>query len=105
MHKRSVEELARLRNMKRERKLKLLEILGGCCIDCGYDANPAALDFDHDLESPKGFNIGINLGLSWPRLVEELQKCVIRCANCHRINAVKNRPAAIGRDRRFLRKL
>jgi len=54
------------------------------CIDCGYDANPVALDFDH-INGDKLFNIGESGTFSIRRLQAELDKCVVRCANCHRI--------------------
>lgn len=50
------------------------------CVDCGYCNNPAALHFDH-ITGAKSFGIGTNMSLK--RIKEEIQKCVVRCANCH----------------------
>lgn len=57
------------------------------CVDCGFNSHSCALDFDHIDPSVKLFNIGnqISRGWSWARLLKEIEKCVIRCANCHRI--------------------
>jgi hypothetical protein len=95
-------QLFNLREFKRKRKLRLLALCGGECVDCGYSANFLALDFDH--QDDKEFNIGQSLALSWERLVQEAKKCVIRCANCHRIKTTKSRPLTSGSDRRFFPK-
>lgn len=55
------------------------------CVDCGYE-NPLALEFDH-VRGKKSFEIslGIQSGVPLPALMEEMQKCDVRCANCHRL--------------------
>jgi len=57
------------------------------CFDCGYNAHPAALDFDHLEEDSKIRSISdmIRAGASWTELGKEIDKCDIVCANCHRI--------------------
>lgn len=52
------------------------------CIDCG-EANPICLQFDHI--KPKFMDVGIMAagGHSIKKLKNEINKCVIRCANCH----------------------
>lgn len=54
------------------------------CVDCG-ETNPVVLEFDH-VRGKKEFNIGKasskNIGMR--RLQEEIAKCDVRCANCHR---------------------
>ena len=57
------------------------------CIDCGYNVNPAALEFDHVKE--KSFNISDGAFKSWYEVFEEIAKCELRCANCHRIKTVE----------------
>lgn len=54
------------------------------CVDCG-EADPIVLDFDH-VVFPKSFDISkaINQGVSWEKIEEEIAKCEMRCANCHR---------------------
>jgi hypothetical protein len=69
-------------------KLKrlLVDLLGGKCIDCGYNHHLAALDFDH--VNPKEKKTSVSWLLSKGTKAEclnEALKCVIRCSNCHRI--------------------
>jgi hypothetical protein len=43
------------------------------------------MDFDHREPEEKVFNIGMNKSrFTLKRLLEEIQKCDIVCANCHR---------------------
>ena len=55
------------------------------CVDCGF-SDTRALDFDH-VRGTKLFNIGQEkwMGNSLRSLLEEIDKCEVRCANCHRI--------------------
>jgi len=43
------------------------------------------LEFDH-VRGTKSGNISEMMrgGFSWKRVLEEIEKCEIRCANCHR---------------------
>ena len=55
------------------------------CVDCGQ-ANPIVLDFDH-VRGEKLHEVSkmVANGYPWPRIEEEIAKCDVRCANCHRI--------------------
>lgn len=56
----------------------------GGCTRCG-ERDPACLDFHHIDPSKKSFNIGVQLGsYSLKRVQNELLKCQVLCANCHR---------------------
>lgn len=69
----------------KERKRKVIELMGGKCSRCGYCRNYAALEFHHLDPSKKEINIsGNGLKGSWKRLIVELKKCVLVCSNCHR---------------------
>ena len=62
------------------------------CADCGYNAHPEALDFDHRPGETKMLNIGqklCNVGLA--RIKEEIVKCDVVCSNCHRVRTWKRR--------------
>jgi hypothetical protein len=56
------------------------------CVDCGQN-HPATLEFHHLDPSQKEVNISrlIATSSSLRRLKEEMAKCVVLCANCHRI--------------------
>lgn len=55
------------------------------CVDCG-ETDPVVLDFDHVDPRDKLFTIGTMLRRqATPAIVREIEKCVVRCANCHRV--------------------
>jgi hypothetical protein len=54
------------------------------CIDCG-ESDPVCLDFDHikgNKLAPISRMVSNNASLS--AIQQEVSKCVVRCANCHR---------------------
>ena len=60
------------------------------CVDCGI-SNPLVLDFDHRDQATKKYNISNMRGLyySQEKILAEIAKCDVRCANCHRIRTAK----------------
>ncbi len=54
------------------------------CVDCG-ETDPIILEFDH-VSDDKHFNISdaTRRGYGMTKLIEEIAKCQVRCANCHR---------------------
>ena len=66
-----------------ERMNYLVEYFGTHpCADCG-EADPLVLEFDH--LGDKLFTIGGNLrDRNWQSLLDEIAKCEVVCANCHR---------------------
>jgi len=71
----------------RRKKVKLLavEYKGGSCIQCGYNQHIAALEFHHTNPNEKEFNFGDVKNRKWETIKQELDKCVLLCSNCHRI--------------------
>jgi hypothetical protein len=62
------------------------------CARCGYNEHPEALDFDHNDPSLKMFNISSRaVHASEERLLEEIRKCSVLCANCHRVRTKQER--------------
>jgi hypothetical protein len=59
------------------------------CADCGYNKHPHALDFDH-LDNKK-FSIATSLSRKVETILEEIEKCEVVCANCHRIRTATRR--------------
>jgi hypothetical protein len=60
------------------------------CIDCG-EKDPIVFEFDHIDPKKKFKQISRMLSghYSWESLAEEIKKCEIRCANCHRRKTYK----------------
>lgn len=71
-----------------ERKLKAIEVKGGCCFDCGGRFPYQVYDFHHLNPMDKEFDWNQMRLVSDVRLQAELGKCVLLCANCHRIRHI-----------------
>lgn len=54
------------------------------CVDCG-ESDPVVLEFDHvrGIKTAEISAMARN-ACSWERIREEIDKCDVRCANCHR---------------------
>ena len=104
-HKRYMKEVWYPKNQKkhysvvRKRKKALLEFIreikrNGKCFDCGLinKEHPEIFDFDH-VFGKKEINISsaVTNGWSEKRILKEISKCEIVCANCHRIRTEKRR--------------
>jgi hypothetical protein len=67
------------------------------CAKCGFN-HPAALDFHHEDPSKKDREVSWFIkNHQYAKAKEEVQKCIVLCANCHRIhhyeeNSVKIQP-------------
>lgn len=59
------------------------------CVDCGYNAHHTALDIDH----VEGKSFHIHKLKSVQAIKDEIarHKCVVRCANCHRIKSYETK--------------
>lgn len=81
-------------------KAKAVEYKGGVCSKCGYDKCLSALDFHHIDPKEKDFSISSDGHTrSWEQIKNELDKCILVCANCHREihDAEINKPKPIER--------
>ncbi len=67
------------------RKLAVIEFLGGKCDRCKKKVHPAAFNFHHVDPKTKEFNWGKLKAQSLKKLLEEIKKCVLLCANCHSV--------------------
>ena len=78
---------AYLRQQERARtnKLRLVILLGGRCLRCGYRRNLAALEFHHREPSQKLMSLEArNLAnRHWADIEAEARKCDLLCSNCH----------------------
>lgn len=72
---------------KRRRMLKqmALDHKGHKCEICSYNKCDSALEFHHRDPSKKDFGIsGNKQTAAWSKIKEEVDKCMLLCANCHR---------------------
>jgi hypothetical protein len=69
------------------------------CVDCGYNAHPAALHFDHIDPLAKSFTIAAGWSRAKHLLEAEIAKCEVRCANCHAVRTVTEKHGGRGRPR------
>ena len=53
------------------------------CVDCG-ERDPLVLDFDHRSDKIAEVSVLVGRGADWTTIAEEIAKCEVRCANCHR---------------------
>jgi len=67
---------------RKRTKKKLIEYKGGKCESCGYNKCDSALQFHHKDPTEKDFSIS-GKSLSFDRLKEEVDKCMLVCSNCH----------------------
>lgn len=70
---------------RKEIRRKAVEYLGGKCSKCGYNKCIEALEFHHKNPTEKDFSISRKGHCrSWARVKNEIEKCDLLCANCHR---------------------
>lgn len=67
------------------------------CVDCG-ECDAAVLDFDHLRDKRNNVTTMLWSGLRWSAIEDEIAKCEVRCANCHRRRTARQR----GYDQRKL---
>lgn len=63
------------------------------CVDCGYNENALALQFDH--VGPNKTR-DVSRCRSIPTAQAEIELCVVRCANCHHIKTHERRLNGFG---------
>ena len=81
------------RGKRRALKYKAIIYLGGECDHCGIEAtgdNNAIFDFHHLDRDAKDFTIGNNGTVTFSNIQKELDKCIVLCANCHRMEHRKD---------------
>ena len=58
------------------------------CEDCGNKFPPRVMHFHHLDEKSKQFRVGYSKTSSREKILEEIEKCVLLCANCHSLRHV-----------------
>jgi hypothetical protein len=77
--------LKKQRERKRDRKLVAIRLMGDCCSRCGGVFHPSVYEFHHISPELKSRDPSKLFSLSWSRILDELEHCVMLCANCHRL--------------------
>lgn len=86
-------EVSKLKQRKTRatNKAKAVEYLGGKCTHCDLvSTHLCVYDFHHVDMNEKEADPGSLLHYSWTRIQKELDKCILLCANCHRIEHEKD---------------
>lgn len=76
---------------KRKKRLYIQKLKDVPCMDCNQRYPAYVMDFDHREKESKKMNVGELTNYSWKRLLDEIKKCDIICANCHRERTHKNK--------------
>ena len=76
------------------RKRSAIEYKGGKCQDCGCVSNLTddVVKFDFHHLKDKEFAISDSQSKGWKTLKNELDKCLLLCANCHRMRHTNELP-------------
>lgn len=66
------------------------------CIDCGYNKDARALEFDHIDNSGKPYTgkqrtVASLMYRSWETIMKEVAKCEVVCCNCHAIRTLERK--------------
>ncbi|MBU0635299.1 MAG: HNH endonuclease [Candidatus Omnitrophica bacterium] len=74
-----------VRRRRRRLRIKAVAYKGGKCELCGYSRCVDALEFHHLNGNSKEFGISSKgYTRSWSKVRDEINKCLLLCANCHR---------------------
>ena len=80
----------RVDRRRKELKEKAVEYAGGKCCDCGgvfpmpvYDFHH--IDEDRDNDRSRCISVMCRNSRPWEVIKEEVDRCVLLCANCHRM--------------------
>ena len=61
------------------------------CADCGGRFHFSAMDFDH-VSGEKLACVSELLNAPWEKILAEIEKCDLVCANCHRVRSWEREP-------------
>jgi len=71
--------------LRRDKKARAIAYMGRVCFGCGRDVPSTLFEFHHWDASEKDFGISEDgIVRRWEKVIAELAKCVMLCANCHR---------------------
>jgi hypothetical protein len=83
----TIERHKKQRNMLQKYVYDFLKVHS--CVDCPEN-DPCCLDFDHQRDKKELISKMVSAGVALSTLIEEMNKCVVRCSNCHRKKTAKD---------------
>ena len=94
-------EIARVTRRQRDTVCLLRELRQVPCADCKGVFSPTQMDFDHRDPAEKMFRVTSSRAMLMPRkrLLAEVAKCDVVCANCHRIRTQQAHVGALSTRR------
>src|SRR5882724_4487450 len=69
---------------RRKKRIKIITLMGSKCSSCGYFKCQRALELHHVNRNEKSSTFRSILSWTWKRILKELERCILLCANCHR---------------------
>ena len=85
----------RKKELKKKNYLRIVKnYFAKGCVDCG-EKDSRVLEFDHvrgikkKLEGRRGVMGLVSQGYTWKTIKKEIDKCEVRCRNCHKIRTYK----------------
>lgn len=85
-----------MRERRRNRRKKFIELLGGKCVNCGATKN---LQFDHQKAKKKQFDLNDIKDGKEEVILKELKKCVLLCPECH-LEKTKSNKEHVNKDKK-----
>lgn len=73
-----------VKNYRQRQKENIIYVMGGKCACCGYNKCNRALELHHLNPKEKDFTFSDNTNRAWDKVILELPKTILLCANCHR---------------------
>lgn len=72
------------------RRRKWEYLMAHPCVDCG-ETDPVVLEFAHNRDKEASIIALMRRHASWEVIAKEIEKCDVRCANCHRRRTARER--------------
>ncbi len=92
-------QLARNKEKVLEAKALVTKLKDFPCMDCGQKFMECAMDFDHrpDEKKIRAVSVMVLRGFPLERIIAEIAKCDLVCANCHRIRTWNRKQAVLAK--------